>query len=73
MDTDKAMHPDPGGSSPPSPLTTAAVAAELGVSARTIRRLILSGDLPAYTIGTRTTCRHYRATPHAVRLSLQRH
>jgi excisionase family DNA binding protein len=39
-------------------LTSGEVAAELGVSARTVRNLIVSGDLPAYTIGTRTTCRH---------------
>lgn len=62
-----------GGNSPPRPLTTAAVAAELGVSARTIRRLILAGDIPAYTIGTGTTCRHYRVTPHALASYRQRH
>ena len=55
-----------GSNAPPRPLTTAAVAAELGVSARTIRRLILAGDIPAYTVGTGTTCRHYRVTPHAL-------
>jgi len=64
---------DGGGNGPPRPLTTAAVAAELGVSARTIRRLILAGDIPAYTVGTGTTCRHYRVTPHALASYRQRH
>lgn len=55
------------------PLTTAQVAAELGVSQRTVCRLILSGELLANVVSTTAKRQQYRVTPWALRTYQQRH
>jgi excisionase family DNA binding protein len=53
-------------------MSTGQAAAELGVSPRTIRRLVLAGEIPAFTVGA-GSIRHYRITPHALKSYREHH
>jgi len=53
-------------------MSTGQVAADLGVSAQTVRQLITAGEIPATLVSMGGERKHYRITPHALRAYRER-